>query len=57
MKDLTLSLTYEEKRWLDDWSTLSGYSDAQHGIKELLKVAGAIPRGSEYFKQRFAHLQ
>ena len=57
MTELKLSLTLQEERWLDDWSVLSGYQTPQQGVMELLKVAGAIPRGSEYFKKRFAHLE
>ena len=54
MTQLTLSLTTDEQKWLQDWSTLAGYDSASDGIKEVLKTCGAIPRGSAYFKKRFA---
>ena len=53
MTTLSLDLTAEEMKWCSDWSTLSGYTDAAEGVKEVLKVCGAIPRGPEYYKKRF----
>lgn len=56
MTAITLELTNEEAKWLSDWSVQSGYIDPDKGIIEVLKVCGAIPRGSEYYKKAFAHL-
>ena len=53
MTTLSLDLTAEEMKWLDDWSVLSAYQSPQEGIREVLKTCGAIPKGHEYFKQRF----
>ena len=39
---------------LEDWSTMQAYKTPEEGIKEVLKVCGAIPRGTSYFKDRFA---
>ena len=54
MTTLPINLTREESRWISDWSTLSGYKSPEDGIREVLKVVGAIPRGSAYFKSKFA---
>lgn len=54
MTTLPIHLTSEETRWLEDWSTLAAYKTPEEGIKELLRTCGAIPRGSQYFKQRFS---
>ena len=54
MSTLQLSLTSEESKWLEDWSTMSGYGSTAEGIREVLRVCGAIPRGSDYWKQKFA---
>lgn len=54
MTQLTLSLTTDEQKWLQDWSTLAGYDSASDGIKEVLKTCGGLPRGSKYWKERFA---
>ncbi len=54
MTTLPLTLTAEESRWLCDWSTLSGHQSPEEGVREVLKVCGAIPRGSEYFKKKFS---
>ncbi len=54
MTTLPITLTTEEEKWLDDWSTMAGYRSASEGIKEVLKTCGAIPRGSEYFKKKFS---
>ena len=54
MTTLPIHLTSEESRWLEDWSTLAAYSTPEEGIREVLKTVGAIPRGSDYFRQRFA---
>ena len=53
MTNLNLLLTNEENRWLEDWSTMSGYNTAEDGIREVLKTCGAIPRGEDYWKKRF----
>ncbi|MDC0325911.1 hypothetical protein OAL60_00565 [bacterium] len=53
MTTVSLPLTTEEQRWLDDWSVMAGYKSASEGIKEVLKTCGAIPRGSDYFKSKF----
>ena len=53
MTTLPITLTTEEEKWLDDWSTMAGYTSASEGIKEVLKTCGAIPRGSAYFKTKF----
>lgn len=53
MTTLNISLTTEEQKWLDDWSCLAGYKSTTEGIKEVLKVCGAIPRGSDYWKKQF----
>ena len=54
MTTLPIHLTSEESRWLEDWSTLACYKTPEEGIKEVLRTCGAIPRGSQYFKQRFS---
>jgi hypothetical protein len=54
MTTLPITLTTEEQKWLDDWSTMSGYSSSCDGVREVLKVCGAIPRGSDYWKTRFS---
>jgi hypothetical protein len=54
MSMLTVPLTDEESTWLEDWSTLSGYQTPADGIKEVLKVCGAIPKGHEYWKKKFS---
>ena len=54
MTNLNLLLTNEENRWLEDWSTMSGYTSAEDGIREVLKTCGAIPRGEDYWKKRFS---
>ncbi|QNI75613.1 hypothetical protein SynMVIR181_00613 [Synechococcus sp. MVIR-18-1] len=38
---------------MDDWSTMSGYSSTSDGVREVLRTIGAIPRGSDYWKERF----
>lgn len=53
MTTITLPLTSEEQKWLDDWSTMSGYSSTSDGVREVLRTIGAIPRGSDYWKERF----
>ena len=53
MTNLQLSLTDEENRWISDWSTLSGYKTPDEGIREVLKVVGAIPKGTSYWRQKF----
>ena len=53
MTQVTLPLTTEESKWLDDWATLSGHGDAEQGIREVLKVCGALPKGSAYWKKQF----
>lgn len=54
MTTLPITLTTEEQKWLDDWSVMSGYQSPSEGIKEVLKVVGAIPRGHQYWKSRFS---
>lgn len=54
MTTLSLNLTTEEHRWLDDWSVMSAYTTPEEGIREVLKTCGAIPKGSAYYKQRFS---
>lgn len=56
MTTLSLNLTNEEMQWCSDWSTLSGYSNAAEGVKEVLKVCGAIPRGPEYWQEKFGSM-
>ena len=53
MSTVNISLTSEEQKWLEDWSTMGGYKSATEGIKEVLKVCGAIPRGHDYWKKQF----
>jgi hypothetical protein len=53
MTTVQLSLTSEESKWLDDWSVLSGYKTSSEGIREVLKVCGAIPKGSAHWKEHF----
>jgi hypothetical protein len=53
MTTVQLSLTSEESKWLSDWSTLSGYKTSSEGIREVLKVCGAIPKGSSHWQERF----
>ena len=53
MTTLPITLTSEEDRWLSDWATMSGYQTPDEGVREVLKTIGAIPRGSDYWKQRF----
>ena len=54
MTTLTLPLTQEEQKWCDDWATMSGYTSTSDGIREVLKVVGAIPKGSSYWKEKFS---
>ena len=54
MTTLQLDLTSEQSKWLNDWSTMSGYGSSAEGIFEVLKVCGAIPRGAEYWKEKFS---
>ena len=54
MTTLPITLTTEENRWLADWATLSGHKTPEEGIKEVLRVCGAIPKGSAYWKQKFS---
>ena len=54
MTTLDIHLTTEESRWREDWSTMQAYKTPEEGIKEVLKVCGAIPRGSTYFKEHFS---
>ena len=54
MTTISLNLTSEEAKWLGDWSTLAAYKTPEEGVKEVLKVCGAIPRGQEYWKERFS---
>ena len=54
MTQVTLPLTTEELKWLDQWSVLAGYSSASDGVKEVLKTCGAIPRGQKYWKEKFS---
>lgn len=54
MTHLALTLTEEENKWLDDWSVMQAYSSPEEGIKEVLRVCGAIPRGHEYWKDKFS---
>lgn len=49
----SITLTSEEEKWLSDWSTLSGYKTNEEGIREVLKTIGAIPKGSDFYRQRF----
>jgi hypothetical protein len=54
MTTLPINLTTEEEKWLADWSTLSGYKSSTEGIREVLKVCGALPKGSAYWKDHFS---
>jgi hypothetical protein len=54
MNSSTITLTADELRWLDGWTALAAYNSPEEGVLEVLKTCGAIPRGSEYFKQRFS---
>jgi hypothetical protein len=54
MTTLEVPLTEEESHWLSDWTTLSGYKTPADGIKEVLKVCGAIPKGHKYWKEKFS---
>ena len=54
MTTLQLTLTTEEQKWLQDWSTMAGYTSSTDGIRQVLKTCGAIPRGSDYWKERFS---
>jgi hypothetical protein len=54
MTTLPITLTTEEEKWLADWSTLSGYKSSTEGIREVLKVCGALPKGSAYWKDHFS---
>ena len=54
MTNLSLNLTEEEGKWLDDWSVLSAYDTPEQGVIEVLKTCGALPRGHNYFHQRFS---
>ena len=54
MTSLTVPLTNEETKWLSDWSCLAGYTTPEEGVKEVLKVVGAIPKGSQYWKDHFS---
>ena len=53
MTTLPIPLSTDEEKWLADWSTMAGYHNSTEGIREVLKTVGAIPRGSDYWKQRF----
>ena len=53
MTKLELPLTTEEEKWLSAWVTMQAYASPAEGVREVLKVCGAIPRGSEYWKDRF----
>lgn len=54
MTTITLALTQEQQKWCDDWATLSGYQSSSDGIIEVLKVVGAIPKGSSYWNEKFS---
>ena len=53
MTKLELPLTNDENKWLSDWATMAGYKNNEDGIREVLKVVGAIPKGSAYWKEHF----
>lgn len=54
MTTLPITLTTEESSWLADWATLSGHQSPEDGIREVLKVCGALPKGSAYWKEKFS---
>ncbi len=54
MTTLPITLTTEESSWLEDWATLSGHQSPEDGIREVLKVCGALPKGSAYWKEKFS---
>ncbi|MDA7491203.1 hypothetical protein N9A81_01900 [Synechococcus sp. AH-707-M23] len=54
MTTLPINLTTEESSWLADWATLSGHQSPEDGIREVLKVCGALPKGSAYWKEKFS---
>ncbi len=53
MTQLAISMTANEKRWLDDWATLSGYTTAEEGIVEVLKTCGGLPRKEAFWTESF----
>ena len=53
MTTIKLELSSEQAQWLADWSIMAGYKDEHDGVLSVLKVCGAIPRGSEYWKEKF----
>ena len=53
MTTIKLELSFEQAKWLQDWSTMAGYKDEQEGVLSVLKVCGAIPRGHEYWQDVF----
>ena len=54
MTTLPIHLTSEETRWLEDWSTMAAYKTPEEGVKEILRVCGAIPRGTSYWQEKFS---
>ena len=54
MTTLPIHLTSEETRWLEDWSTMAAYKTPEEGVKEILRVCGAIPRGTSYWPEKFS---
>jgi hypothetical protein len=54
MTTMQVPLSTEESKWLEDWSTMSGYGSSTEGIREVLKTIGAIPRGADYWKNKFS---
>lgn len=54
MTTLPIHLTSEETRWLEDWSTMAAYTTPEEGVKEILRICGAIPRGTSYWKEKFS---
>ena len=53
MTQLPITLTTEESSWLSDWALMSGHKDAEEGVREVLKVCGAIPKGTAYWRNKF----
>ena len=57
MTTVSLELTNEQAKWCEDWATLAGHANPTEGIIEMLKLCGGLPRGSEYYQKKFAHLK
>ena len=54
MTTISLELDNEQAKWLQDWSIMAGYENETDGVLSVLKTCGAIPRGAEYWKEKFS---